>query len=48
MNSERMAYEIWRNHRTTRPGFDDRFLARVILRLDFIIQTEINIGAFFE
>jgi len=45
---ERMAYEIWRDHGPTRPGFDDRFSARIILLLDLIIQAEINIWAFFE
>ena len=37
MNCERVAYEIRRNHRATRPGFDDRFLARIVLRLDLIV-----------
>lgn len=37
MDGKGMAYEIRRNHRTTRPGFDDRFLTRIVLRLDFIV-----------
>jgi len=46
--SERVAYEIWRDHGPTRPGFDDRLSTRIVLLLDLIVQPKINVWAFFE